>query len=265
MAVGRTVGRNEPCPCGSGRKHKRCCLAAGVEIDGGVGGLPRPGGPRADPVRRIGVRAALHPVARLQLDGRPGRRRDSGRLARQAARARLPGAGALPIRHVRAPLPRGCMRAALQLLRRHPGRAGPEPRAAGRHHGTGVRRPRTPGDGAGRGGPSPLHPRRAARRRCHHGRWRAAADTADLPPAADRAPRGHGRGWHAGRERLARLGHRAPGDLLRDQARGVPPAPAGASQHRRRAAPPDHAPLRAGLLAARGLRSPQVPRPRGVR
>src|SRR5438094_5359946 len=34
MAVGRTVGRNEPCPCGSGRKHKRCCLAAGVEIDG---------------------------------------------------------------------------------------------------------------------------------------------------------------------------------------------------------------------------------------
>ena len=20
------VGRNDPCPCGSGRKHKRCCL-----------------------------------------------------------------------------------------------------------------------------------------------------------------------------------------------------------------------------------------------
>lgn len=25
------VGRNEPCPCGSGRKHKRCCLAAAAE------------------------------------------------------------------------------------------------------------------------------------------------------------------------------------------------------------------------------------------
>jgi hypothetical protein len=25
----RTVGRNDPCPCGSGRKHKRCCLDLG--------------------------------------------------------------------------------------------------------------------------------------------------------------------------------------------------------------------------------------------
>lgn len=23
----RKVGRNEPCPCGSGRKFKKCCLA----------------------------------------------------------------------------------------------------------------------------------------------------------------------------------------------------------------------------------------------
>jgi SEC-C motif-containing protein len=22
------VGRNEPCPCGSGKKYKKCCLAA---------------------------------------------------------------------------------------------------------------------------------------------------------------------------------------------------------------------------------------------
>jgi hypothetical protein len=25
--TGRRVGRNEPCPCGSGRKYKHCCLA----------------------------------------------------------------------------------------------------------------------------------------------------------------------------------------------------------------------------------------------
>jgi uncharacterized protein len=25
-AVGGKVGRNDPCPCGSGRKHKKCCL-----------------------------------------------------------------------------------------------------------------------------------------------------------------------------------------------------------------------------------------------
>jgi uncharacterized protein YecA (UPF0149 family) len=24
----RKVGRNDPCPCGSGKKHKKCCLAA---------------------------------------------------------------------------------------------------------------------------------------------------------------------------------------------------------------------------------------------
>jgi uncharacterized protein YecA (UPF0149 family) len=25
----RHVGRNDPCPCGSGKKAKRCCLATG--------------------------------------------------------------------------------------------------------------------------------------------------------------------------------------------------------------------------------------------
>lgn len=25
VVVGPRPGRNEPCPCGSGRKHKRCC------------------------------------------------------------------------------------------------------------------------------------------------------------------------------------------------------------------------------------------------
>ena len=28
MMRNKTVGRNDPCPCGSGRKYKRCCLAA---------------------------------------------------------------------------------------------------------------------------------------------------------------------------------------------------------------------------------------------
>lgn len=23
---GEKVGRNDPCPCGSGKKHKKCCL-----------------------------------------------------------------------------------------------------------------------------------------------------------------------------------------------------------------------------------------------
>ena len=27
MAAGARIGRNDPCPCGRGRKYKRCCLA----------------------------------------------------------------------------------------------------------------------------------------------------------------------------------------------------------------------------------------------
>ena len=27
---GPKVGRNDPCPCGSGKKHKKCCLGAGA-------------------------------------------------------------------------------------------------------------------------------------------------------------------------------------------------------------------------------------------
>ena len=29
----RKVQRNEPCPCGSGKKHKRCCGAAGRTME----------------------------------------------------------------------------------------------------------------------------------------------------------------------------------------------------------------------------------------
>ncbi len=31
-AAGRKVGRNEPCPCGSGRKYKKCCGSGGQSI-----------------------------------------------------------------------------------------------------------------------------------------------------------------------------------------------------------------------------------------
>ena len=26
-----TIGRNEPCPCGSGKKYKKCCMAHGID------------------------------------------------------------------------------------------------------------------------------------------------------------------------------------------------------------------------------------------
>ncbi|NOU06907.1 MAG: zinc chelation protein SecC [Hyphomicrobiaceae bacterium] len=28
VRAGAKIGRNDPCPCGSGKKHKKCCLAA---------------------------------------------------------------------------------------------------------------------------------------------------------------------------------------------------------------------------------------------
>jgi hypothetical protein len=29
VRAARKVGRNDPCPCGSGKKYKKCCLGAG--------------------------------------------------------------------------------------------------------------------------------------------------------------------------------------------------------------------------------------------
>src|SRR4029077_1024120 len=29
-AAGQKVGRNDPCPCGSGKKYKKCCLLKGA-------------------------------------------------------------------------------------------------------------------------------------------------------------------------------------------------------------------------------------------
>ena len=29
------IGRNDPCPCGSGRKYKRCCLNKKEEVNDG--------------------------------------------------------------------------------------------------------------------------------------------------------------------------------------------------------------------------------------
>ena len=30
---GKKVGRNDPCPCGSGKKYKHCCLPKEIERD----------------------------------------------------------------------------------------------------------------------------------------------------------------------------------------------------------------------------------------
>ena len=49
------VGRNDPCPCGSGRKFKRCCGASGSARQREIGSVP----PQTTPLS-------------LELTGMPG-------------------------------------------------------------------------------------------------------------------------------------------------------------------------------------------------
>ncbi|MEK7285515.1 MAG: SEC-C metal-binding domain-containing protein, partial [Chloroflexota bacterium] len=71
-AVGgrRRVGRNDPCPCGSGKKYKRCHLGADVGEPGGPTGA-EPGGPTAP--RET---AALHELDRGLADVMAGYARE---------------------------------------------------------------------------------------------------------------------------------------------------------------------------------------------
>jgi hypothetical protein len=51
--AGKKISRNDPCPCGSGRKFKHCCLHKGTGQDArqqsGAGRLPWPAAPRPRP------------------------------------------------------------------------------------------------------------------------------------------------------------------------------------------------------------------------
>jgi hypothetical protein len=60
---GKKVSRNAPCPCGSGKKFKHCCLAKGIDWEARQAGGARrmlPGAPRPRPAAPHGL-AALGP------------------------------------------------------------------------------------------------------------------------------------------------------------------------------------------------------------
>jgi hypothetical protein len=69
-----TVGRNEPCPCGSGKKYKRCCgvdaapkLTAPAAGPAGLpGGLP-PGMDQMDPAMMMQLSQAFQRLPRAQM------------------------------------------------------------------------------------------------------------------------------------------------------------------------------------------------------
>jgi predicted O-linked N-acetylglucosamine transferase (SPINDLY family) len=68
-----SVGRNEPCPCGSGKKAKRCCYRFGASEPRGSGTLPAPA-----PAARTTIDAAQAHFAQAQASWTQG---DLGRAA----------------------------------------------------------------------------------------------------------------------------------------------------------------------------------------
>ena len=66
-----TVGRNEPCPCGSGKKFKKCCAAkAGPATVGLSAAIRMKGGVSFDPIANA-YRAIVHSWDSAECIGEP--------------------------------------------------------------------------------------------------------------------------------------------------------------------------------------------------
>ena len=83
------VGRNDPCPCGSGRKYKHCCLRAdeerargGSEPGGGFGSGARPGAGSAAGTTRAGMES-FDPEEMLMAQAGVSSREELHRLMRE--------------------------------------------------------------------------------------------------------------------------------------------------------------------------------------
>lgn len=82
----RKVGRNEPCPCGSGRKYKKCCLEKAAPRSAGEAG--EPGGPARDASRtRPAYGLTPYTIAKIAEDPRSAGADE--RLRRQIERGLL--------------------------------------------------------------------------------------------------------------------------------------------------------------------------------
>src|SRR2546426_1208237 len=65
------VGKNAPCPCGSGRKHKQCCGAKGASpLAGLTPGMRMKGGIRFDP-HAAAFLVIVHTWGHVAGDGDP--------------------------------------------------------------------------------------------------------------------------------------------------------------------------------------------------
>jgi hypothetical protein len=66
-----TVGRNDPCPCGSGKKFKTCCAAKGETATAGLGAAIRMKGGVAYDASASAYRAIVHSWDNAECSGEP--------------------------------------------------------------------------------------------------------------------------------------------------------------------------------------------------
>ena len=66
-----TIGRNDPCPCGSGKKYKKCCAARGEPAPAGLKAAIRmKGGVAFDPVANT-YHAIVYSWDNAECTGKP--------------------------------------------------------------------------------------------------------------------------------------------------------------------------------------------------
>ena len=113
-ADGQKVGRNDPCPCGSGKKYKKCCLAQGRLRPSSVRAPTASAGPRVPPHRWWGFFLVDPPTPVLLLDDyAPCYQSVTVMRLRESSCSRLqvvrgPHRRAGPPRHHRIVGPNGC-------------------------------------------------------------------------------------------------------------------------------------------------------------
>ncbi len=80
-----TIGRNDPCPCGSGKKFKKCCAAKGETTTAGLKAAIRmKGGVSFDPAANV-YRAIVHSWDNAECNGEPREWQSAGTFASQDA------------------------------------------------------------------------------------------------------------------------------------------------------------------------------------